>query len=76
MSKQLCRPPAPPQTAAPVIIFRTIGVIRGVLEIDTENTENRSRFLRFILQSLFSNLQASPVHLMYLCSPPSFSSQI
>ena len=24
MSKQLCRPPAPPQTAAPVIIFRTI----------------------------------------------------
>ena len=24
VSKQLCRPPAPPQTAAPVIIFRTI----------------------------------------------------
>ena len=27
MSKQLCRPPAPPQTAAPVIIFRTIIVL-------------------------------------------------
>ena len=28
MSKQLCRPPAPPQTAAPVIIFRTIVQVR------------------------------------------------
>ena len=42
VSKQLCRPPAPPQTAAPVIIFRTI-IEKDVIKCESKDTNSQNQ---------------------------------